>query len=301
MAEKIKITFLGTSGAIPTANRNHTSILLNYKKDNILIDCGEGTQRQFTKAKLSFMNLSKILITHWHGDHILGIPGLLQTLAFNDYKKTLFIYGPEKSKKFISKILDTFIFSGKINIKTQEISKGKFFENEDFYIKAKRVYHGVPCNAYYFLEKGKVRIDKNKLKKFGIKEGAFLFNLKKGKDLFYEGKKYKFEDLTYKEEDKKISFIFDTRFDKSIINFVKNSDLLICESSFSSENKELSKKYYHLTSKQAAEIAKKANVKRIILTHISQRYNKNIEIILEEAKEIFKNVSIAKDLDVIYV
>jgi len=94
MSEKITITFLGTSQAIPTARRNHTAILLQYKAENLLIDCGEGTQRQFRKARLNPCKITKLLITHWHGDHILGIPGLLQTLLLNQYNKTLEIYGP---------------------------------------------------------------------------------------------------------------------------------------------------------------------------------------------------------------
>ena len=110
--EKIKITFLGTSDSIPTKERNHTSILLNYKNENILIDCGEGTQRQFKKANLNPCRLTSILITHWHGDHILGLPGLLQTLAMQNYNRTLKIYGPRNTKKFAEEIMKMFVFVG---------------------------------------------------------------------------------------------------------------------------------------------------------------------------------------------
>src|SRR3990167_8815127 len=102
--EKIKITFLGTGNAIPTKKRNHTAILLTYKNENILIDCGEGTQRQFRIAELSPAKITKILITHWHGDHILGLPGLFETLAMTKYGKTLSIYGPVGTKRFIEEI-----------------------------------------------------------------------------------------------------------------------------------------------------------------------------------------------------
>ena len=113
---KIPITFLGTSQAIPTAKRNHTSILLSYNSENILIDCGEGTQRQFRKAKINPCKLTKLLITHWHGDHILGIPGLLQTLALNNYNRTLEIYGPKGTKKFMNLMQQIFFKVGKIKI-----------------------------------------------------------------------------------------------------------------------------------------------------------------------------------------
>jgi len=292
----IKLVFLGTSDAVPSAERNHTSILLNYKDENILIDCGEGTQRQFRKAELNPCKLTRILITHWHGDHILGIPGLLQTLSFSGYEKTLFIYGPKGTKEFMNQIFKTFIFQGRFKIQVEEV-ENKFFENEDFYIEAKKMSHGVPCNAYTFVEKTKIKIDKQKLKKTKI-NGPILQKLKQGKDIVYDGKKYLAKNLTYKEEGKKISFVFDTSFNKEIVPFVKNSDLLVCESTFGEELEEKAGEYKHLTSKQSAEIAKKSNSKKLVLTHISQRYNKSHTDILKTAKKNFKNSVLAKDLDI---
>ena len=106
----IKVKFLGTSGAVPTAERNHTSMLLEYENENILIDCGEGTQRQFRKARINPCKITRILITHWHGDHVLGLPGLLQTLGFSEYNKTLYIYGPKGTKEFMQNLFKTFFF-----------------------------------------------------------------------------------------------------------------------------------------------------------------------------------------------
>jgi len=302
MAEKINITFLGTSDAIPSIRRNHTSILLTFKDENILIDCGEGTQRQFKKAKINLLKITKLLITHWHGDHVLGIPGLLQTLAFNNYQKTLFIYGPEGTKKLIKQMLKTFVFSGEIKLKITEIKQqGVFFENQEISLSSKKVYHGIPCNAYSFTRKGQIKIDKNKLKKSKLSQGPFLKKLKQGKDITYKGKKYKAKNLTFQEPDKKITFILDTGFNNSLIDFAKNSELLITDSSFSEKDKELSQASKHLTAKQAAEIAKKAKAKKLILTHISQRYSTNLKEILNEAKKVFKNTSIAKDFDKIVI
>ncbi len=295
----IKLTFLGTSDAVPSAERNHTSILLNYKEENILIDCGEGTQRQFRKAKLNPCKVTKILITHWHGDHILGIPGLLQTLSFSGYNKTLFIYGPKGTKEFMKALLKTFLFQGKYNIEVEEV-ENRFFENEDFYLEAKKMDHGVPCNAYTFVKKGKIRIDKDKLKKTKL-QGPILKKLKEGKDIAYNGKKYLAKNLTFEEIGKKISFVFDTSFNKEIIPFVTNSNLLICESTFGPELEEKAGDYKHLTANHAAEIAKKSKSKGLVLTHISQRYNKNPKKILDAAKKLFKNSILAKDLDVIEV
>ncbi len=300
MASKIKLTFLGTSDAIPSADRNHTAILLTYEGENMLIDCGEGTQRQFRKAKLNPCKTTRILITHWHGDHILGIPGLLQTLALSGYNKTLYIYGPKGTKKFIREIFKTLIFSGKIKLEVKEVN-GKFFENKDFYLESEKMTHGPPCNAYCFVKKGQIRIDKNKLKKSKLGPGKYLQKLKLGKDITYKGKKYKAKNFTFTEGDKKICFVLDTNLNKKIIPFVKNSDLLIMESTFDSSLQKRAKEYKHMTAKQAAEAAKKSKSKKLVLTHVSQRYKAKPKKILNEAKKVFKKTTIAKDLDVVEV
>jgi len=300
MTNKIKLTFLGTADAIPTAKRNHQAILLNYDSENILIDCGEGTQRQFRKAGLNPLKLTGILITHWHGDHVLGIPGMFQTLAYNNYKKTLNIYGPKGTKKFINEMKKVFPFANELKIKVEEVT-GKFFETEDFYLEAKEMTHGCPCNAYNFVKKGKFRIDKKKLKKHRLPAGAHLQKLKQGKDIIYEGKKYLAKNLTYMVNGLKISFVLDTSFNNRIVPFVKNADLLICESAFDSKLVDKARKHKHLTSKQVGEIAKNAKVKKLVLTHISQRYDKNPKKILDEVKKIFKDSRLVEDLDIIEI
>lgn len=296
----IKITFLGTSGPVPSIKKNHSAFLLTYKGENILLDCGEGTQRQFRKAKLNPLKITKLLITHWHGDHVLGIPGLLQTLSLNDYRKTLLVYGPKGIKKHLERVLKAFPSVSKIKIKVQEIN-GKFLEEDDFYLEAKPMTHGTPCNAYSFVKKGQIRVDKNKLKKYKIPSGPLLSKLKQGKNINYKGKTYKAKDLTYMQDSKKICFVLDTTINKNIISFAKNSNLLVIESAYMNELKDLAKKHKHLTAKQAAEIAKKAKVKKLILTHLSQRYEKDPKKVLNEAKKVFKNSFLVKDLDVVEV
>ena len=296
MAEKIKITFLGTSAQIPTKKRNHPAILLNYKGEHLLFDCGEGTQRQFRKARINLGKINKILITHIHGDHVFGLPGLLSTLNNSEYNKELIIYGPKGIKKFMKGILSIFEFTKNYPLKVQEVS-GKFFETDDFYIEAEKMEHGIPCNAYSFVVKDKLRIDKKKLFKTKIPSGPLISQLKRGKDIVYKNKKYKSKDLTYLEKGKKISIVMDTRMNNRIVPFVKNSDLLICESSFGEDMKEFAKERFHLTAKQVGEIAKKSKSKKLILVHISQRYEKNLSELLEDVKKNFKEVSIAKDLE----
>ena len=294
MASKIKVIFLGTSAQIPSAKRNHTSILLTYKDENILIDCGEGTQRQFRKAQLNPCKLTAILITHIHGDHTFGLPGLISTLNFSGYNKHLKIYCPKGTKKIIEDFIDLKHLKNGFKIKVEEVI-GKFYENEEFYLEAESMQHGIPTNAYNFVLKSKHRIVKSKLKKYNIPEGPLLKNLKQGKDIVYEGKKYKAKDLIYIEEGKKISFVLDTAFNNKIVKFVKDANLLICDASFSSKNSKEAKEHMHLTASQDGKIAKSAKVKKLVLTHISQRYDNKLNELFEDAKKEFKNVVIAED------
>ncbi len=304
--EKIKITFLGTSQAIPTATRNHTSILLSYKNENILIDCGEGTQRQFRKANINPCKTTRLLITHWHGDHVLGIPGFFQTLALNNYSKILHVYGPKGTKKFIKEILKIFIKKNKINVKVDEVN-GRFFENNDFILESIALEHGIPSNGYAFNEKDKLRINKNKLskilrgKKLTFNDHKKFGNLIKGKNIKINGKTIKFRDLTYTQKGRKLSFVFDTKYCKNAIKIAKNSDLSIVESTYSKKEKNLAEKYKHLTSYQAAQIAKQAKTKMLVLTHISQRHEYKENILLKEAKKIFQQTKIAKDFMIVEV
>lgn len=297
--EKIKITFLGTSDSIPSKTRNHTSILLNYKDENILIDCGEGTQRQFRIANLNPCKLTRILITHWHGDHILGLPGLLQTLSLLGYNKTLYIYGPKGTKNFADIIMKMFIFVGKIKYEIKEVEK-KFLEMPDFYLEAFPLKHGTFCNGYSFIEKDKIKIDKNKLKKLKLPNSPLIKSLAQGKDIVLNNKKIKAKSLIYKQKGRKISFVFDTGYSESIIKNVQNANILISESTYLKKDEEIARRYNHLTSMQSAEIAKKAKVKNLILTHISQRYPNHKEL-ENEAKKIFKSVSLAKDLQTVVI
>lgn len=300
MTEKIKITFLGTGGMIPTEKRNHPAFFLSYANEGILVDCGEATQIQFRKARISANKITKILLTHRHGDHTFGLPGLFRTLAMGGYQKKLLIYGPSGIKKTIENIFLAFGSTTEYEIEVKEVA-GKFLETKDFYLEAERMEHGPKCNAYSFVMKGRTRIDKKRLRKFKIKEGKHLSGLKEKGYMVYNGKKYTASNLLFKEQEKKISFVMDTSMNSRIVPFVQNADLLVCEASFGEELSEKAEEYMHLTSIQAGNIAKKAGVKKLVLTHISERYDKNSKILLNEAKKSFKNTVLANDLDVIEI
>ncbi len=289
----MNIIFLGTSAMVPTKTRNHPSILLDYKTEKILFDCGENIQRQLAISNISSAKITKVLITHWHGDHSLGLPGLIQSMAVHHYHKELEIYGPKNSKNFVKKMISAFLLENKIKYKVKEVS-GKFFETEDFILESIYMKHSAPCLAYSFIEKPRRRINLNYLKKFNLTKHPILKELQKGKDINYKGKKIKAKYATYLIPQKKITYITDTALNPNCIKIAENSDLLICESTFASDLKDKAREYLHLTAEDAAVIAKKAKVKQLILTHFSQRYKKK-SIFEKEAKKIFPNTIIAKD------
>ena len=300
MTEKIRLTFLGTGGMIPTENRNHPAFFLSYSNEGILVDCGEGTQLQFRKAGLNMNKITRILLTHRHGDHTFGLPGLFRTLAMSNYKKKLLIYGPKGIKKTIDGIFQAFGDTTEYKIEVREVL-GKFFEARDFFLSAERMTHGPLCNSYSFVLKGNKRIDKKKLRRLGIKEGSHLGHLKQKGHMLYNGKRYNLKDLVFMEDGKKISFVLDTSMNNRIVPFVRNSDLLVCESGFGEELSEKANEYMHLTSSQAGKIAKNAKVKKLYLVHISERYEKNSKLLLTQARKHFKNTFLPRDLDVVEI
>jgi ribonuclease Z len=291
----VELTFLGTSHAIPTKDRNQVSMLLSYGSENILIDCGEGTQRQFKIADLNAQKLTKILITHWHGDHILGLPGLLQTLALGNYSKTLDIYGPKGTKKYLEAILSMFIFREKIKVNVHEIDEGNFFENKDFFLEAYRMDHVAPCLAYSFVQKPKFRVNMEKLKKEGVEQGPWLKGLQEGEDIKFKNKIISAKKFTSPIPGKKITFILDTAFNKNCVEASKNADIIVGEACFLDERKDLAEERKHLTAKEIATAAKKAGAKKLILLHVSQRYSGKEKLVLDEARKTFKNSELAKD------
>ncbi len=291
---KIEIVFLGTGSSIPTAKRNHPGILLQYGNENILIDCGEGIKRQFRVARLNPCNITRILITHWHGDHVLGIPGLLQTLVHNNYNKKLFIYGPKGTKKYMEAIMQMFIFHGRLDINIEEVD-GRFLETKDFFFEAEKMKHNTETNAYAFVEKDKLRIKKDFLKRKKIANSPELKNLLEGKDIKIGKATLKAKEATYLQKGKKIVVILDTAMNQNAVEIAKNASLLICESSFSKDEEDKAEEYFHLTTEQAAGIAKESMAEQLVLVHLSQRYEKSENKILAEAKKIFPRTKLAHD------
>jgi len=270
----IVLTFLGTVSGIPSKERNHPAIVLEYfyyKKDTLLFDCGEGTQKQLMNAGISFMDISKIFITHWHADHFGGLIPLLQTMNLEKRRSELTIFGPEASR-FVQTILNLGYFGLRFPVKAVDVPyEGKqivkVYEHKLYEILSIPVLHTIPSVAFAFKEKDVWRIDERRLKELGLKKGKWLKELKEKGEVVYNG----------------------------IIELSKDADVLIHDATFLEEDEDTQK--YHSSVKDAAIVAKKANVKKLILTHISRRYrNDDIERIINEAKQVFDNVEVAYDL-----
>jgi len=280
---------------VPTKNRNHTAIFFSFGNEKILVDCGEGTQRQLRIAGISPAKITRIFISHWHGDHVLGLPGLIQTMKASNYNGTLMLYGPIGSKKFLEAMLSSYISSKKIPIEVIEIKKpGIFLKEKEFSASSIYLDHSAPCLGFSIKLADKRKININYTKKFGLTQDPILRKLQDGKSITYNNKKIDVKKATTLKLGKKLTIILDTRMHNNCIKLAKDSDLLICESTFSHELEKEAKEYKHLTSEQAALIAKKSNSKELILTHFSQRY-KSLDELEKQAKKIFKNVKIAKD------
>ncbi len=293
----IEITFLGTSSMVPTKDRNVQGIHFNYNGEGILFDCGEGTQRQMNIAGINRLKVKKIFISHWHGDHVSGLVGLIQTIGNTEYPDTLKIYGPEGSKKYMNHLLNSCVFDLRINLEVNEFKlkeKKVIEENSDYYIEAAPLEHGIPCLGYSFVEKDKRTVNMNALKKYGLKTGPLIGKLQREENVEFEGKTINYEDVTSVKKGKKLSIIMDTKQVPNCEVLAENADLLICEATYESGKENKAEEYNHMTAEQAAFIANNANVKKLILTHFSQRY-KSVNELEKEAREIFPDTKTAYD------
>lgn len=296
----MEMILFGTSSMVPTAERNHTAALLRYKEETILIDCGEGTQRQFRRAKISPTKITRILITHWHGDHVLGLPGLIMTLAANNYHRQLHIYGPKGTKQYLEKMFSFFATPTKISWEAHEVESGMFFENEDLEIAAFPMKHGIPTLAYRFTEKDRRKIDMEKLKEMGVKQGKHIRQLQLGENIVYNGMDISVDDVTSLVKGRVVSFVTDTEFCEDAIETAKNADLLVCEATYMDDLKEEAQERRHMTATDAATIAKEAGVKKLVLIHFSQRY-KDVSGLEQEAQRVFPETIAGEDFMTISV
>lgn len=291
----MELLFLGTSSMVPTKERNQSGILLSHKTEAVLIDCGEGTQRQLKIAGVPLTKITKILITHWHGDHVLGLPGLIQSLAASDYSRALEIYGPAGTKKHFEFMFKAFVFDREIRLDIKEIGAGKFIDNGLFSVEAYQLKHGVPTLGYRFVEKDRRKVNMKKVEQLGIPDGPLIGRLQKGHKIKLKGKIIAPDDVSTVIRGRIIGIIADTVMCNSLADIANGADVVVSEATYSSKLKGKGDEYGHLTARSAAEVANRAGAKKLVLTHFSARYKNALEL-AEDARNLFDNVICAEDL-----
>ena len=293
----MEVTFLGTSGCIPTEKRGLSAIHLDYLGEHMLFDCGEGTQRQMRFADLNFMNIDNVYITHLHADHFLGLGGMIQSMDFLEREKPLNIYGPDGIKEAMDKLLTVGTFRlDYLTVNVHEVGEGQVYRGDRYTVTAAPTTHTRNSLAYCFTEDPHRKFNRQTAINLGVPVGPLFSKLSEGETIEVDGKTITPEQvLDPPLPGRKIVYTGDTRPCDPVVKLAEGADLLIHESMFSHEDHEATKDAAHSTTKQAAEVALKAGVKKLYLTHISQRYTEP-EKLQDEARETFPETYIAEDL-----
>jgi ribonuclease Z len=285
---------LGTGSQVPTRERNHNGYFVRWDEHGFLFDPGEGTQRQMTFAGVSASEITKIFITHFHGDHCLGLPGVLQRLSLDRIAHEVEIFYPASGQRYYENLKNSSVYYKTAPIKETPFSEaGTIYEDEKITIRTEKLEHSTEAWGYHFQESHNVSMLPEKLAEFGV-SGKSVGELKKNGYLEIKGQRIKLEDVSVVRKGQSFAFIMDTGVCESVYRLAQNVDLLICESTYLSSETDDAIKNKHLTAVQAAEIAKEARVDKLVLTHFSPRY-KSIEDFITEAKNIHSNVVAARD------
>jgi len=298
----VSVTFLGTGGSVPSKHRNLPSVLVRRGPEVLLFDCGEGTQRQFLQAKAGTNRKMTIFISHLHGDHLFGLPGLLHSMSFMGRTRELEIVGPKGVAQFINAINRVVKLYSEFPLHVRDVGSGIIVDEAEYIVRAAAAKHGVPCLAYAFEEKPRPgRFDPAKARRFGIPEGPLWKKLQTANFITF-GKRRVRSSLVVgpRRRGVKITYAVDTRPCSSVARLAAGSDLLIHDSSFDESAAIKAKDYGHSTATEAAQIAKKSKVRKLALFHISAMYEDARPLLLQ-AKRVFRNTVLAEDMATIYV
>ena len=296
-----EILFLGTSASAPSAKRGLSAQIVKHNEYRFLIDCGEGTQRQILQSGSGFKNLTRILLTHGHLDHILGLGGLMSTFLRWEAVDELDIFGGRSALDRVHDLLYGVVLRGNqppMPLRLNEIKPGTFFESDDFTVTAFSVTHrGPDCLGYVFEGKARRPFLPEKADELGVPFGPERRDLVAGKEIILpDGKHIKPDDvLGPVQKGVKLVVVGDAGKTEDLLEVSKDADALVIESTYLDEEAEMARQFSHLTARQAAELAVKAGVKKLILTHISRRYRE--KDVLKEAQAIFPNATVARDFD----
>ncbi|WP_165006734.1 MULTISPECIES: ribonuclease Z [unclassified Enterococcus] len=305
----MELQFLGTGAGVPAKHRNVTSIalkLLDERNEVWLFDCGEGTQMQILRTNIRPRKINKIFITHLHGDHIFGLPGLLSSRSFQGGDTPLEIYGPKGVEDYIRTSLTVSQTRLSYPLKFIELDETKpIFKDQQFSVYTKKLNHGIDSFGYRVVEhdhKGELQVDR--LKELDIPAGPLYGRLKNGETVQLEdgrtvnGKEF----VGPNRKGRIVTILGDTRKTVNSVLLAKDSDVLVHESTFNKNEAKMAHNYFHSTTHHAAEVAKEADTKQLLLTHISARYLGKAALELEkEAKEIFQETKIMRDFDIVEI
>ncbi|MEI6020209.1 MAG: ribonuclease Z [Bacteroidota bacterium] len=297
--QSFELLILGATAASPSVDRNSSAQLLNIAERYCLIDCGEATQIQLRKFKAKFQAIDHVFISHLHGDHFFGLPGLLSSMHLLGRKQALYVYGPENLKKMMDLLFE--VSETQLNypihwVYTNAKEKNLLFEDEKVEIYSFPLKHRIQCTGFLFSEKKLPRkIDKFLMEKHKLSQ-ADIHLLKNGEDVLnIDGQLILNAEATIDPpKARTYAYCSDTIFDLNVVQYIKDADVLYHESTFLNDMHERAGKTFHSTAQQAATIAKSAQVKHLVLGHFSARYRK-IEDFLTEAKTIFEACELATD------
>lgn len=289
------LVVLGSSSQQPTRSRSHGAYLLRWNEEGFLFDPGEGVQRQFIFANIAPTVVTRILISHFHGDHCLGLGSMIMRLNLDKIQHKLHCYYPKSGKKYFQRLRYSTIYHENIEVVEHPVEEsGLVHEDEKFKIEAAFLDHGVDCLGWRVTEADSRKFYKDKLSNAGIK-GPMVKKLIQEGSLEIHGKKHLLDEYSYIRPGDTFAMVSDTRPCLGAAKIAKDAKMLLCESTYLKEHESLAKSHYHLTASQAAEIAKAANAKQLLLTHFSARY-KDPELFKIEASQIFPNTEIVEDL-----
>jgi ribonuclease Z len=309
----MELQFLGTGSGVPVKHRNVMSVALKLLQERNavwLFDVGEGTQMQILNTSIRPRKIEKIFLTHLHGDHLFGLPGLLSSRSFQGGEEKLpplTIYGPTGIKKFVETSLRLSMTRINYEINFYEIPKDgeKIFADKQFEIYASSLEHGILSFGYRIVEKDQEgRLEVERLQEMGVPFGPLFGQLKRGEKItLADGRVLNGKDfLGEKKPGRILAIIGDTRKSKQAIALAKNADVLVHEATFEEGEEKKARQYFHSTTTQAAEVAREAKVQKLILTHYSARYsNQDLKLLQKQAQKIFANVMTVKDFDEIEI
>lgn len=289
------VTILGNNSAVPAFDRHPTSQVVTHDGNNYLVDCGEGTQIQMINYKIRRGKISHIFISHLHGDHYFGLIGLINSFGLLNHQQELHVFGPSPLKEIIElqlKVADTKL-PYQLYLHTI-IKPDTLLDTEKLSVKCFRTNHRIECYGFVFTEKKPPRrLDPDKAKEYGIPV-SFYERLKDGEDYTQKDRSIvKNEWVTEPAEPgKKYAFCADTKYDESLIPHIEEADMIYHETTYLDNLRERAESRFHSTSKQAAELAKKARVKKLLIGHFSSKYD-TLEEFEREAREVFPDTELA--------